>query len=702
MTRKAKISQLSAVKFLILAILIPGSFSVAMASYDDLGLIETWTGNFTINARANGGSKALGFDSVKESLAVSAQVTFDTKTVSRRSITWEGMATCNVSSSFYGKSSMPAAGVWGEEKGSDSRVFTTPARLVFHKRKNTYTINKLCKQAYRYETSRHGVGINERGGHETFSENGAHRVKFGDFHGFDIVFHGPIPDQGNHLIGGYDLTAGPADDLQGSQLKSLMQSMASLTGMDVSGKVEWSLLPGGVEKPEAWIEYEQEGEDWVPEDDNTVKAKISWKEDLKPSELRLTLYDISEEPGTCLNSEDSNTDPDLEFDNQNITQRFIIKKSGKTFIATKQDPSSPEESIIIRAGDFGAYGKLKAEIKVFGTWYQAAARPFALAYLPVPFDKNENFIADKWEKDVGVYSSNLPPEWDEDPYPAHQKNNGDGFTLYEEYRGFREEGHVFTKVDHEQVKNGHVRMDPMYKDVFILDQDHLFFEYYRAENPSRLNWHLITPDMMKQQGNLNTNPEFRWLNFNTSKKHFLRNQYALVIMDEGRMRESAGITFALPSCSVNPGEESAPQPLKCNYRVAIYRQFIIDFIQQSPFPKGKGMVLQEILTTTVIHEIGHALGIVHHTQAILPDRCRGLSDDERSGTACDPKTYGVQSCAMRYEEMLEYGKADIIPILKTEYCRSGQKFITSEADSNGKFIQYPSHNCYGQINIKGD
>lgn len=470
---------------------------------------------------------------------------------------------------------------------------------------------------------------------------------------------------------------------------------------DVDWGASWQLWPKG-SNPETTLEYEEAGKDWLPEDDNTVKAVLKWDKNIVPSEVRFTLYEISREPGINLNSKDRNNELDLEFDEENKSRKFEIVKSDKTFIATKDELPTNEESIIIHAKDFGAYGKLKAELKVAGEWVVAKAKSFDLPYLPVPFDKNNNFIADKWEKDVGVYNKNYGPDFDEDPFPQGQKRSGDGFTMYEEYRGFDESGHVFAKPDNEQVKDGHVRMDPRYKDVFIFDPNDLFVKHYKPHNPAELNWHLIGPGMMKRDGNPETVADYRWVNFNTSKKHFSRNQYALVLMEGGSERKSAGITTPHTACGINPGNRGAPHPLKCNYKTVVYSGFIGQWIEGSPFPKDKQVVFREIVTTTVIHEIGHALGINHHNHLVLPGFCEGIPTDKRDQTPCDPKTYGVQGCALRYEAIAEYRHADIIPMLKTRYCRQGERYITFEADSSGKITTFPSHNCFGEINIKGD
>jgi len=466
--------------------------------------------------------------------------------------------------------------------------------------------------------------------------------------------------------------------------------------------LSWVLTPSGTEVPSAEVSFDTKGDEWIPEEDNLVGASVAWGEKTIPSQIRFTLYDISEEPGISLNSKDKNVDPDLEFSEGNEANGYKITQSGKTYAAVKEDISGKSEHIVLHARDFGAYGKLKAEIEVGGTWLTATAKPFDLQYLPVPFDENQNKIADKWEKDVGVYARNLGPEWDEDPYPQGQKSDGDGFTLYEEYRGFQETGHVFKDGKNEQVKDGHVRMDPMYKDVFIHDVDGLFIKYYKPYNSANLNWHLISQSMMKGTGSVTSQPDYRWVNFNTSKKYFSRNQFAVYIEnghaspdpknpnDQGHTQEIE--LYEVMDCAVADGNFKFP--LKCWAKVSIYPDGISSFIARNYKDLGleehTDRVVGEMLGNAVIHEIGHSLGITHH-------RSPGVSAFTDEG-----RTVGVSTCAMRYDAGKEMKRPDIHNYYRTTYCKAGDTYSLGEIDESGSYKLYQGHNCYGQINIKGD
>jgi len=74
----------------------------------------------------------------------------------------------------------------------------------------------------------------------------------------------------------------------------------------------------------------------------------------------------------------------------------------------------------------------------------------------IPFDKNNNHLADAWEKGLGIFDKGYSPEWDDEAETGN-KHNGDGITLYEEYRGV---------VARDKFK----RLDPKKKELFIINK----------------------------------------------------------------------------------------------------------------------------------------------------------------------------------------------------------------------------------------
>ena len=496
--------------------------------------------------------------------------------------------------------------------------------------------------------------------------------------GEGLIYKKPLPEGGMVLSGSEIIT--DRFNLWGSLDNTGQWSV----------RADWNIYPADMEVPEVFIGYNDEegGKQWIPEDENAVEAKMTWKGQVKPEAIEWTLYNVSAEPGTNLNSKDRNTDFDLSFDLAEVSKGYHLVRTDYGYVIRKEgNISVGRESIRIQSLDFGAYGQLSGKIKVNGTWWEAKQEDLGVPWLPVPWDKNNNMIADEWEKQVGILGKNYSAIWDEDSEPEGQFSSGDGFTLYEEYRGFTEMGNALAKATNVQVKDQHVRMDPGYKDVFIYDQDGLFKTHYAPTNAAKLNWHYIDFDLVQKSGTLEVNPEYRCINFNSSHKLFLKDQYAIYLVNDHlspdpKIPKDAGYNNTHASYTDIKNYRAA-FPLKCVYRVSIYPTGM-DNALAGLSPTVKTRVKGEILTTTVIHEVGHALGIRHHW-------------DSPSRTITDQSTtMGVLNCALRYETSSERSNANTQNFLKTRYCTINETWTdpgTSKVN-NGD-------NCYGQIDIKG-
>ncbi len=169
----------------------------------------------------------------------------------------------------------------------------------------------------------------------------------------------------------------------------------------------------------------------------------------------VTLEDVSRQPGVCVNAppkDEANTDPDLQLAE---TDEFWLSDEEGLGGETAEEVS--ELSFNIDCYDFGAYGRLRVQVKVSDgtTLYAHQEADPGKDYLDIPVDDNHNHLADIWEKDNQV-PEGLPPTWDEADQPAGQSTLGDGISLFEKYRGFF-------------VKGGHQRLNPHKKYLFIYD-----------------------------------------------------------------------------------------------------------------------------------------------------------------------------------------------------------------------------------------
>jgi hypothetical protein len=199
----------------------------------------------------------------------------------------------------------------------------------------------------------------------------------------------------------------------------------------------WQLSPWEQE-PEGEATFDFVDQDWTPKPDSTCGIEIKWKG--KAEKVKVTLSDISREPGKCLNSVETDEDEDLTIESQG---KWSAQKEGANrglkyiaYLVLEKDPPHSVK-LDLKARDYGAYGKLQCEVLLDGKWRKATQKASGSATANVPYDLDGNHIADAWEKQEGVVG--YAETWDEAEV-AGQTAKGDGLTLYSKYRGLRVEG----------------------------------------------------------------------------------------------------------------------------------------------------------------------------------------------------------------------------------------------------------------------
>ena len=136
------------------------------------------------------------------------------------------------------------------------------------------------------------------------------------------------------------------------------------------------------------------------------------------------------------------TSSDLKFHADDNTDWTLLAADHLQY-KWKTDPNmqSVPVTITVRCYDWGANGVVTVTVKE----KDAAGMGFS-AFHRIPYDENDNGIADGWEtvESVKVVLENdgrgYDPAWNAEVAPdATNKNNGDGWTNYDEWRG------IFTK-----------------------------------------------------------------------------------------------------------------------------------------------------------------------------------------------------------------------------------------------------------------
>jgi hypothetical protein len=197
--------------------------------------------------------------------------------------------------------------------------------------------------------------------------------------------------------------------------------------------------------------------------DKTTKQPV----DFVPDNLNFSLVKFSSEPGVSMNWPVKNalSTPDLTFDkNQPKNAKFTISPDGAMAdIAPTIPPNVLPTTIYLSPHDWGGWATLNVTATVGGLPIEghlvSPAPPGGATVTDILLPQRQpgSHIADVWktQHNVPLGTSDLD---DSEPDPAGRSDCiGDGFTLYEEYRGFMENGK-------------HIEGDPLNKDFFIVNK----------------------------------------------------------------------------------------------------------------------------------------------------------------------------------------------------------------------------------------
>jgi hypothetical protein len=400
--------------------------------------------------------------------------------------------------------------------------------------------------------------------------------------------------------------------------------------------VSWNILLEEVE-----VEIDKCDDGWRPEKDGdpvAIQARI-----VKPEGaggiFRFTLSDISNEPGYCMNDGDED-EADLEFIWE--PDRFEPPEYQEADAGPPDEVMETREvvasaTVKIQPKDYGGYAVLMAEVNFCGIWYPAKVKGEDEYSITVPLDDNNNHIADgfqKWDR------GGAPGDDDDDFIPGGDGFDGDGFSNYEEYRGFMVK---------EGDKKKWLSTDPKTKDLFIyFGEPSLSWGYFGV---TRLALHEIYED-----GFFDTKE--RVVNYNHRTHH--------VVDQHGIYMKTGYADGKLASCY----PRNAPLP----WTPKSFDYVIID----TSLHKST-----EELLLTEAHELGHCVNILHHgdgnkklpvSQFLKDPRYYEAFKDMDPNAVINVALYnqqnsGNESCFMRYDYASFYMRND------------GQMYVYPEWDS---------------------
>lgn len=363
--------------------------------------------------------------------------------------------------------------------------------------------------------------------------------------------------------------------------------------------------------------------------------------------FRFTLFGVSRQPGYAMNK-GTGTGLDLRFsDDQPIAVGDRTETADGWTIETSEALSSA--TIHVTAYDPGAWGRLKAEIEVEGEWYDCL--PNGATSVGLPADRNNNHIADVWERDTGL--SRVEATGDVDSGPAGA-SVGDGFSNYEEYRGF-------------YVGGEWTSTDPTWKELFIRDVNSLGTGDFASSQ--------IVPLVIDED---------EW-------------QDGTRIVNYNRDYASAGAQrgLRLVNAALDPGILGIVEP-----RVGTPNQVTVVKVDKAQNDRRDSAALD----STIAHELGHAVGVNHHGHWEL-NTC-GSGSEQRIIALWRGAHAGDQQCVMAYSGAAFFKRADRVcreytwdEVWGASFCRSplgtginaGPEAVSGDA-SRG--------NCFGQLRLK--
>lgn len=254
------------------------------------------------------------------------------------------------------------------------------------------------------------------------------------------------PSSGHKLTGSYKVTTDVSVSIGGppNKYEAILEPVGSVQGAQIADYKHFIPIgdkPGDADGKNDSVAFRVYV---IKKDKPSEKVNI-------PFEVKYAL-ESSKEPGSSINDPlHGKDDNDLEW-HPIVAHMSGLQKQTDTTLQSTPDQGG-QLMAIVRSRDFGAYGKLRAHVHLkTGEELDAHLAGKTTIEVAIPYDETGNHIADEWENKQKLRSNAATAD---DEHADGNDHDGDGLTLYEEYRGVRCNGK-------------HVRLDPSKKDLFLV------------------------------------------------------------------------------------------------------------------------------------------------------------------------------------------------------------------------------------------
>jgi hypothetical protein len=325
----------------------------------------------------------------------------------------------------------------------------------------------------------------------------------------------------------------------------------------------------------------------------TLKTRDGKPLHFQAKRIRFEMKDTSKEPGVAMNWPPKPAEkelPDLQFDptkNQNMELvdpefQIIATPEGKCEKATA----------VIGCYDWGAWTDLRvtAELPDGRTVVGHLKDHDDQTTVLIPKRHDYSFIADAWKDQNPRRGDAFGADDSDDADNDHVQGNfhdGDGFSLYEEYRGF-------------YVNFKHVRLDPNKKDLFIVDQvgGQTVRGFATFQNGTG-----IVPHYQLRRFEMRDD---RAMDFNRSDRTpvaYKQLQHGLVM----GMNDNP-----VASMIMTDTDDRGPTVPKYVEAVTLSQSISPLTGRVDSFMRNGGIVINDVTGSVIAHELSHACSVTHH------------------------------------------------------------------------------------------